>query len=90
MVRRNAAAMPRIHYIPGPYRLFFLSDDCHEPEHVHVKRDRDACKFWLTPLRLANNRGFSAAELSRIRDTILEYRPAILEVWREHCCKSES
>ena len=77
--------MPRIPNIPGPYRLFFVSADCIEPIHIHVKRDRLACKFWLSPLTLAHNKGFSEAELNRIRDTIFENRVAILEVWREHC-----
>lgn len=82
--------MPTIPNIPGPYRFFFVSVDCAEPEHVHVQRDRAACKFWLTPLRLARNRGFSGLELGRIRDTILQHRPAILEVWREHCGKTQA
>ena len=77
--------MPRIPNIPGPYRLFFVSADCVEPAHIHVRRELAACKFWLNPLRLAYNRGFSEAELRRIRDTILENRLAILEVWREYC-----
>ena len=85
MVGRPSATMPRIPDIPGPYRLSFVSADCSEPEHIHVKRDDAQCKFWLTPLVLARNAGFSPAELRKIRDTILENRLAILEVWRDHC-----
>ena len=59
--------MPSIPDIPGPYRFFFYSFDCGEPMHVHVERDRDSCKFWLEPLALAANRGFSAKELNQVR-----------------------
>jgi hypothetical protein len=31
--------MPTVPDIPGPYRLFFYSFDCHEPPHVHVRRE---------------------------------------------------
>ena len=39
--------MPRTKDIPGPYRLFFYSFDCNEPRHVHVRRQRMVCKFWV-------------------------------------------
>ena len=32
--------MPTVRNIPGPYRFFFYSFDCHEPPHVHVRRER--------------------------------------------------
>ena len=35
--------------------MFFYSFDCEEPMHVHVRRDRHHCKFWLTPVELAWN-----------------------------------
>jgi len=31
--------MPTVKNIPGPYRFFFFSFDCNEPEHVHVQRE---------------------------------------------------
>ena len=45
--------VPTIRGVPGPYRLFFYSFDCNEPMHVHVRRDRNVCKFWLEPVALA-------------------------------------
>jgi hypothetical protein len=42
--------VPTIRDISGPYRFFFFSFDCDEPEHVHVERDRQQCKFWLDPV----------------------------------------
>ena len=64
--------MPTIQGIPGPYRFYFYSFDCNEPQHVHVKRDKMICKFWLEPVELARNNGFSARELNRIRAMIRE------------------
>jgi hypothetical protein len=40
----------------GPYRLFFYSGDRQEPQHVHVERDGNIAKFWLTSVRLQKNR----------------------------------
>ena len=77
--------MPTIGAIDGPYRFYFYSFDCNEPPHVHVRRDRAVCKFWLDPLALARNHGFSARELNRIREIIRDERTKIEEAWREHC-----
>ncbi len=77
--------MPRIRNIPGPYRLHFYSEDCKEPPHIHVVRDDAECKFWVAPVRLAYNKGFANAELTRIRAIILENQLAIMETWRARC-----
>ena len=53
--------MSRITDIPGPYRVFFTSFDCTEPAHVHVERENNTCKFWLEPIELARNHGFSSS-----------------------------
>ncbi|MGB2611765.1 MAG: DUF4160 domain-containing protein [Isosphaeraceae bacterium] len=44
----------------------------HEPPHVHVDRDDLSAKFWLQPLGLARNFGFSPKELGRIHCTFPE------------------
>ena len=62
-----------------------LSFDCAEPPHVHVKRERMLCKFWLTPLGLADNDGFAAHELNRIRALLDKRHDQIMEAWHEHC-----
>jgi hypothetical protein len=76
--------MPRVKGIPGPYRFFFPSFDCNEPPHVHVEREDKICKFWLVPLEIACNQGFSARELNVIRRLISTRLTAILEAWHEH------
>ena len=77
--------MPRIKGIPGPHRFFFTSFDCNEPPHVHVERENKTCKFWLRPLGLARNHGFTARELNVIRRIIQTHRTTIVEAWHEHC-----
>ncbi|HIG55335.1 MAG TPA: DUF4160 domain-containing protein [Candidatus Latescibacteria bacterium] len=62
--------MPTIRNISGPYRFLFYSFDCGEPKHIHVQRDRNTCKFWLEPLSLCHNHGFSPHELNQIRRLI--------------------
>ena len=77
--------MPTVRDIPGPHRIFFYSFDCNEPMHVHVQRERMNCKFWLEPVSLAENHGYSARELNQIRETIRLNLTRILEAWNEHC-----
>ena len=77
--------MPSIRNIPETYRLFFYSFDCGEPRHVHVQRDKMICKFWLEPVCLGKNAGFSPNELNAIRKLIQMHLPKILEAWHEHC-----
>jgi hypothetical protein len=77
--------MPTVRNIAGPYRFFFYSFDCNEPPHVHVRRERSLCKFWLEPVTLATNDGFSAVELNRIRGIIVKNKQHIMEAWHGHC-----
>jgi hypothetical protein len=80
--------MPTVPDIPGPYRFFFYSFDCQESPHVHVRRERMVCKFWLTPVVLSVNHGFSPRELNQIRAVILDNLTRILEAWHDHCGES--
>jgi hypothetical protein len=77
--------MPEIRNISGPYRFFFYSFDCNEPKHVHVQRERLTCKFWIDPIMLAKNNGFSPKELNGILKQIRLNIVKIREGWDEHC-----
>lgn len=77
--------MPTVKNIAGPYRFFFYSFDCNEPKHVHAQRERMVCKYWLEPVSLANNHGYSASELNAIRKIIMDNLSKITEAWDEHC-----
>ena len=82
---RTEVGTPRVRDIPGPYRFFFYSFDCNEPMHVHVRRDTNTCKFWLEPVELAANHGFSPRELNDIRRRVVTHHPGLVEAWHEHC-----
>ncbi len=65
----------------GPYRIFFYSHEGTEPPHVHVDRERFSAKFWLSPVGLAANRGFSAHELNEIGRLVEGRREELMEAW---------
>ena len=73
----------------GPYRLFFYSADREEPPHVHVEREANRAKFWLTPVRPARNAGFGAAELLRIERMVRQQQQTLLRVWHEYFAPPE-
>jgi hypothetical protein len=77
--------MPSIKNVPGPYRVFFYSFDCNEPMHVHVQREKMLCKFWLEPIELARNQGFSEREVGRIQELVESHVAKIRKAWDEHC-----
>ena len=68
----------------GPYRIYFYSHEPNEPPHVHVDRDSSTAKFWLEPVELALNLGFSAMELARIRRVLISEQPALLKAWHDY------
>ncbi|WP_281432373.1 DUF4160 domain-containing protein [Desulfatitalea alkaliphila] len=68
----------------GPYRLYFFSHEPNEPPHVHIDRDNQSCKFWLNPVSLARNLGFSARELRHIERMVLDNQKRLLEAWDDN------
>jgi hypothetical protein len=65
----------------GPYRVYVYSHEPNEPAHVHVDRDDASAKFWLKPVALALNLGFSPMELRRIQRMLSENETILLEKW---------
>jgi hypothetical protein len=68
----------------GPYRLFFFSSDRDEPVHIHIERDAKAAKYWLRPISLAYNHGFSASELNKVADLIRQHESQLAQAWHEY------
>ena len=68
-----------------PFRLYLYMFDCNEPIHVHVRREKMTCKFWLEPIALSENHGFSSRELNQVRRIIQANTEKIIEAWYEHC-----
>lgn len=68
----------------GPYRFFFYAGDRNEPIHTHVQRDNAEAEFWLGPVRLAWNQGFSGPELRRVERIAAENETRLTEIWNEY------
>ncbi len=65
----------------GPYRFYFYSHESTEPPHIHVDRDNLSAKFWLDPVQLARNIGFSPRDLRVIEKMVAEHQQELLEKW---------
>ncbi len=68
----------------GPYSFVFFSSDRGEPPHIHVKRDRQLAKYWINPIELAKNRGFTEPELNDIERLVEKHQPELWKAWNEH------
>ena len=77
--------MPVVVRVAG-FTIFFFSNEGNprEPVHVHIRRGGGLAKFWVNPVRLAENRGFAARTLNEIEALVEVHETRILEVWREH------
>ncbi len=67
----------------GPYRFFCYAGDRDEPAHVHIERDGSEAKFWLTPVRLQFNKGFSSHEINRLQALTEDNQQQLLEAWHD-------
>jgi uncharacterized protein DUF4160 len=68
----------------GPYRLFFYAGDREEPPHIHVEREDKTGKFWLSPVRFQNARGFGRSEILAIQRLVEENQEFLLRGWHEY------
>jgi arginase family enzyme len=68
----------------GPYRIYFYSHEPNEPPHVHIDRDALSAKFWLNPVSIARNFGFSSRELRQIEELVRTHGAEFLEAWNEY------
>ena len=68
----------------GPYRLYFYSHEPNEAPHMHFDLDDQSCKFWIEPVALARNLGFSAKELRDLERLVIDNQQRLLEAWHEY------
>lgn len=47
-------------------------------------RDRLEAKFWLEPVQVARNQGFTDHELNRIHRLVVEHAGVLLEAWNDY------
>ena len=62
----------------GPYRFYFYSHEPNEPPHIHIDRDNLSAKFWLKPVMVASNIGFSPQELRKLHTIVEENQQVFL------------
>jgi hypothetical protein len=67
----------------GHYRFHFYSDEGNEPAHIHVRSPDGECKYWLDPVRLANNRGLRPDVLRTIENLVYENQTFLKEKYDE-------
>ena len=63
------------------YRFYFFSNEGFEPAHIHVDKAGNSVKYWLQPVTLARNFGFSARELGTIETKVKDEQSRFLEAW---------
>lgn len=74
------------HFIERTWLRFFMySGDRDEPPHVHVEKQGNEVKFWLSPINLAKNtnRRFNHKELKEIREILENNQSLLITKWTE-------
>ena len=68
----------------SPFRFHFYSDERNEPPHIHVETPDGECKFWLTPIRLARNKGVAPHIIRKIEKLVFQHRELLMEKYYEY------
>lgn len=75
--------MPTVLRIKG-LRFHFYSDEGAEPAHIHIRSADGECKFWLSPISLARNKGIPAHQLREIERIVFDQQELLLEKFNEY------
>lgn len=85
--------MPTILLVRG-WRVFFYSDEGHEPVHVHARKGDAECKMWLQAdvynLEEAWSRNLSPRLQREIRKIIFDHFDLITEEWARYFGESDN
>ena len=63
------------------YRFYFFSNEGYEPLHIHIDKGGNTVKFWLDPVAVARNIGFSEREIRLLAQKVEEDRQDFIEAW---------
>lgn len=67
------------------YAFYFFSNENSEPMHVHVRKGDGLVKYWLDPVKLADDNGrMKLQELRRAEELVRENEARITKAWNEH------
>lgn len=75
--------MPKV-YSEGGYDFRFFSNENNEPPHIHVRKAEKEAKFWLRPVELERNYGFTSKELGEIQRMIRDNHRLLMRKWNAH------
>jgi len=67
----------------GSFRFHFYSDERNEPAHIHVATADGECKFWLSPVRLARNKGVSPHVVREIERLVFKHCDLLKDKYNE-------
>jgi hypothetical protein len=77
--------MPTV-YRFGPYRFFFWAHENQETgerPHIHIVSAEREAAFWLVPVELRYNDGYTDREINRIRRLVVANEAELLRRWNE-------
>jgi Domain of unknown function (DUF4160) len=77
--------VPTVHRF-GPYRFYFYSQEnraSFEAPHIHVASSDRRAVFWLEPVSLRTNWGYTPREIERLRRIVMANRELLLRSWNE-------
>ena len=81
---QGVALMPTILYIDG-WRLFFYTNEGHEPPHIHCSKGGCDAKYWLNVALFdivpAHEYNVSPADRKAVRKIIFTHFDYIAEAW---------
>ncbi len=63
------------------YRFYFFSNEGNEPPHVHIDKSGNTVKYWLQPVSMARQVGFSSAELRELEEKVRSEQSVLIEAW---------
>ena len=75
--------MPTVLRIDG-FRFFFYSTEGTEPPHIHIENGDNMAKFWLLPIELDDNHGFSNKEINQLRKLVTKHQEHLINSWNEY------
>ena len=67
----------------GRHRFFFWSNEAGEPAHIHVESGDEYAKFWIRPVRVADNDGYNRRELNRLA-LVEQHEDLFQERWNDY------
>jgi len=74
--------------IKNGWRLFFYSNEGHEPLHIHAQKNEIECKYWILADELEIlyefSYNFSPGAKREIEEIIFQHYDLIIEKWNNH------